>query len=150
VDESPDWALCLMNNPIDRPYERLNDQAAALRRNGELLLTGFGCHDGSNDRRYRIGEATIDSLPSSDNFIRVRGGAVLCLGDSGGPAFLLTSGENGPRRLAAVNSENRPAGGISLLASVTTASARNFFGDWSGRHGVSICGVTPGAPGCRP
>ena len=155
-DHSADWALCQPANTSDPainvPFERLNDQANALQVSGQLFLTGFGRVNlfTAPDGWLRGGNSTIVSRPSSDNFIRVRDGAELLSGDSGGPAFLLLTGQqNGLRRVAGVNSIGGPAEPGSRLASVTTPTAQSFFSQWASENNIAICGITPGAQGCR-
>jgi len=155
-----DYALCALDRPVPGvPAERVNARAAALKVNGEVLLTGFGCTTnqgtGGNDGVYRIGETTIKGLPAgTNNDITVSGGAGLCFGDSGGPAFL---GEGRGRVQVSVNSrvENRSPTGVDLgaksyLSSLTSAQGSAFLSDWSKRNGLRICGLDPQATTCRP
>ncbi len=148
-----DWALCLMNDDPHVAYERINTDPSRLAVRQELTLSGLGCTDdlGSNDGIYRIGEALIATLPAgSNNYISTTGMAVLCLGDSGGGAYLFANpqDERGRRVQVAVNAEvvGRT---YSQLASTSTIDAVAFFTAWSTTHAARICGLTPDPRGCR-
>jgi hypothetical protein len=156
-----DYALCAIEKSVPGvPAERVNANAASLTLGTQVLLTGFGCTTdqgtGGNDGVYRIGEATIVSLPSgNNNDITASGGAALCFGDSSGPAFINGSGSG--RLQISVNSrvENRDPTGVNLglrsfLSSLTTPQSVKFLKDWSSRNKLMICGVDPQATTCRP
>jgi hypothetical protein len=155
-----DYALCAVEQSIPGvAAEKINRDPRALKIGQALLLTGFGCTSdqgtGGNDGVYRIGESTIVALPSgTNNDIVVSGGAGVCFGDSGGPAFLV-----GPGNVllhTSVNSrvENRSTTGTDLgshsyLSSLTTPQGTTFLADWSKRNGLHICGFDPQATMCR-
>ena len=156
-----DYALCSLDRPIPGvPAERINGNPTALKVNGELLLTGFGCTSnqgtGGNDGIYRIGETTIVGLPTAtNNDITTSGGAGLCFGDSGGPAFLVSPG--GRRMQVSVNSrvENTSPTGTQLgprsfLSSLSSRQGSSFLADWSKRNHLRICGLDQQAATCRP
>lgn len=156
-----DYALCAIDNAIPGiAAERINRDAAALRVGQEILLTGFGCTTnqgtGGNDGVYRIGETRIIALPAgSNNDIVTSGGAGVCFGDSGGPAFLVGPGNR--RTQISVNSRvqnNSPTGTNlgprSYLSSLSTPQAAAFLSGWSSRNHLRICGLDPQATTCRP
>lgn len=158
---SADYALCLVGRPVaGTRFESVLTKPTSLTGN-ELLLTGFGCTNadgtGGNDETFRIGEADVKGgpYPPDDNHMRVEGDAVVCFGDSGGPAFLLS--QTG-RKMVSVNSlvENAPNSKRSYLASTFTPDAVNFFRTWQAdilratpAADVKICGLDPTAGGCR-
>lgn len=64
----------------------------------ELTILGYGCTQtdgtGGNDGVLRIGQAKIVGWAGTYDVVsRTPGGAALCFGDSGGPAFLEDSGK---------------------------------------------------------
>jgi hypothetical protein len=150
-NKTADWALCILDAEISPlPYETVNTNSGVLKEGADLLLTGFGCTrpdgTGGNDGVYRIGEATIRSLPSgTSNDIVVRGGAALCFGDSGGGAYIIAGGK---RTLVSINSRGNIRD-TSYLSSVSTSPARGFMERWAQENATAICGVTAAAPGCR-
>ena len=155
---SADYTLCKIRTPVAGVrFERLNKDPARLAVGGTLLLTGFGCTTdsgtGGQDDIFRIGDATIQSLPSgpTDNYIITKGPVALCFGDSGGPAFLVAG--SGSRVLVSVNSRVGQADGrlseTSFLSSVSSPQAMDFIATWPGKD-LKICGVHAEATGCRP
>ncbi len=150
-DSTADWALCLVERAVDQiPFENLNTDPSVCVVGAKLMLTGYGCvragGGGGNDGVYRIGEAAIQSCPTNaTNDIVTRGGAALCYGDSGGPAFLVT-GQT--RKLVSVNSRG-DIRTTSYLSSVSTPKAKAFIADWKRVNGVKICGVDGDAVRCR-
>ena len=155
-----DWALCLMSSEIPGiAYELVNTDASRIQEGGELLLAGYGCvtteKKGGHDGKYRIGEASVDQVPTGDNDdIRVKGvptpqgKATLCPGDSGGPAFLYLDVNKRYRVIAAVNSRF-VFPDTSYLSSTSTKRAKDFFDAWSKTNGARICGIHSNAVGCR-
>lgn len=154
TNKTADWALCLMEQDVPEvPHERLNSDSSLLAIGGELLLTGFGCtgSDGSggNDGIYRIGESRISKLPSGVNYdIVTGGGAALCFGDSGGPAFRVATTDKSSRTLVSVNSRGNIKD-TSYLSSVTVEAFQTFAMDWSRTNKAEICGLSAKAVRCR-
>lgn len=151
-NSTADWSLCVTDRVVTGiPYENINQDSSVLKTGEKLLLTGYGCLSpggggGGNDGKYRIGEATITGLPSGNsNDITTRGGAALCYGDSGGPAFYI---RGQARFVVSVNSRG-DIKIMSYLPSVSTSVAKAFFTDWSNRNNVQICGMHASAKGCR-
>ena len=157
-NKSADYALCLLKTPVvGIYYESITDQSQPVSNGSPVLLTGFGCTqvNGGSDGIFRIGDAKVKSgpFPPSDNYIRVEGDAVVCFGDSGGPAFVVQSGK---RRMISVNSlvENAPGSKRSYLSSTFTPEALNFFRKWlqeaaaAGKQ-ARICGLDGVTGGCR-
>lgn len=150
-NSTADWALCLVNQDVQGvPAEVLNQDPSYVKVGDKVLLTGFGCTNpgggGGNDGTYRIGEATVQKVPSgSNNDIVTKGGAALCFGDSGGPAFKV---EGQARKVISVNSRG-DIRIMSYLSSVSTDEAKRFYASWSQENVQKICGVHQDAPGCR-
>jgi hypothetical protein len=157
TNKTADYALCLVGRDVnDTPYfETISIDPARLRKDQELLLTGFGCTKAggggsTSGTVYRVGESVITVLPTkSDNRIITEGDAAVCYGDSGGPAFLQRKGDDGgPRIQVSVNA----VGNIrdkSGLASLSTPTALSFLRDWSASKNVRICGLHPEAVKCK-
>ena len=153
---SADYALCLIADEIrETPYfESINIDPELLSIGQEVLLTGFGCtrSGGGGDASgtvYRVGEAKITKLPAaSNNLVTTKGGAALCFGDSGGPAFLQRGTDGGPRIQISVNATGNIRD-VSGLASLSTAVAVSFLYEWSRRHEVTICGIHADASNCK-
>jgi hypothetical protein len=153
-EPSADYALCLLDRVLPGiPYERVSIERARLRPGLQLLLTGFGCTrpdgTGGNDGVYRVGESPVYRLPSgSNNHIVTAGGAALCFGDSGGPAFRFLDPFKRSRTQVSVNSRGNIRDS-SWLSSLSTGPAVAFLREWSLRHGARICGVHADVQGCR-
>ena len=162
---STDWALCLLEHAITGlAYETIN--ASSVPAIGErIFLTGYGCtqQGGGLDGVLRIGFSTVDERPAgfppetstiyTTSDISA-GEAVLCPGDSGGPAFIIAGDEQGSsRKIVGVNSRTTFQFGVSLLAATGSSAGRLFIEDWASRHEHNgspqeICGVTLSV-GCR-
>lgn len=152
-NETSDWALCLLAEDLSGiKFERIG-VSTTLELGDEVLLTGFGCTKspgvGGNDQIYRIGESTVFRLPTGQsNDIVTSGGAALCFGDSGGPAFFFLDSEKRGRVLISVNSRGNIKD-TSYLSSVATGPARKFFADWAAANSVRLCGIHLDAKNCR-
>lgn len=154
-NSTADWALCIINKTVTGiPYEIVN-QDPTVHKNGQILqLTGYGCikspGTGGNDGTYRIGESVVTQIPSgnsNDIVTKGGGGAALCFGDSGGPAFLWDT-QKKKRWVVGVNSRG-DISTTSYLSSVSTPKAKSFISNWVSSNRVEICGVSPAAKGCR-
>jgi hypothetical protein len=150
-DPTADWALCKMQTAIDRAwYEKVLQDASKVVVGGKLKLAGAGCTTpGGNDGAFgtfRVGDATITQIPSSDNDTVTKGGAALCFGDSGGSAFLEEA--NGQRWVVGVNSRG-DIQTMSYLASVFTNEAKQFYSQWAQANGAKICGMAQDAVKCQ-
>lgn len=149
-NSTADWALCLISQPVQNvAFENVNTDPNLVQRGDELLLTGYGCTrpgGGGSDGLYRIGTANVSRLPSgTNNDIVTVGGAALCFGDSGGPAFKV---QDAVRWLVGVNSRGNIST-TSYLSATHTPQAVSFFSDWMAKHSAQICGITPNMVGCR-
>ena len=153
ANETADWALCLVDRIMHATYETINTDPKLVDVGTQLLLTGFGCTQsdgtGGNDGIYRIGESRVTTTPDGADYdIITTGGAALCFGDSGGPAFLSLAAGSKKRLQVAVNSSGDKKT-RSNLPSLSTAAARQFIRDWSDRNAAQICGVHIDTPHCR-
>jgi hypothetical protein len=151
-----DFALCVSDKPLAAPkrgFETINNNTALLGIGDHLVLLGFGCITNvENERTFGTlyeGWADIQSLPSDEKtFIRTKGGAAVCFGDSGGGAFKYLDDRKTVRRLIGVNAQ----GDIDTMSSLATTASEGFLqwsADWSKRNSASICGVDPATKDCR-
>lgn len=151
-----DWALCAIDRDASdaglTSYESIGDLPEGLRLGSSIQLLGFGCTNPNSeertDGRLRAGDAKVIALPVEDSRtyqLTVEGDAVVCYGDSGGPAMFLASGR---RFVAGVNSA---AGGQkkSHLASTEVSSFKTFAREWATSHGLQICGIHEGMDSCN-
>jgi len=155
---SPDFALCVTNDPLAGfPFERVSGDLARARVDEEVLLLGFGCtQNGGHDNGFGVlytGRATVRERPhDGDLYLVTEGGAALCFGDSGGAAYAITSPDQAPtpRRVAiGVNSR----GDISKWSFLSSTATESFVGwafDWASEANVEICGLHRSAEYCRP
>lgn len=163
VNRSEDWALCLLEFPVvGISYETIDTRVPEPGTSATLM--GYGCtrEGGPRDGKLRIGlsetvdretaTVTVDGqtvkLPVetstiyTKSSIGVGGGAILCPGDSGGPLFIVFGNSfNDARSLAGVNSRTTFGFGVSLFAATASVEGRQFFREWSERHGQKICGI---------
>lgn len=149
-----DYTLCQVDRKVEGVlFEVLNQDPDFVKLGDNILLTGYGCVQpgggGGNDGIYRIGEATVTDVPAgSSNDIITRGGAALCFGDSGGPAFKYLDSTKKGRKMISINSRGDIAT-TSYLSAVATTEGRRFVKAWSDLTKEKICGVHPEAVNCR-
>lgn len=154
---SADYALCLMDRPVPvAAYERVSVDPDLVSPGDEILLSGYGCTrengDIVQDRIFRIGEATVKSVPNKHdwyNFIRTQKGAFLCMGDSGGAAFYFIDGDPSRRVQISVNAQTNLNAGQSSLSSLATKVGRGFIKKWAADTGGRICGIHKDVENCR-
>ncbi|MEM8561035.1 MAG: S1 family peptidase, partial [Pseudomonadota bacterium] len=104
-DESHDWALCLLQREVSGLAYESVDVYNDVEVGSIVMLTGYGCTTpgGPLDNLLRIGTSKVverpevDWLPLESSTIYAEsnladGEAVLCPGDSGGPAFIVSGG----------------------------------------------------------
>jgi hypothetical protein len=151
-NDTADWALCLTDRPVTGvPFELLGP-GAPLALKQVLLLSGYGCvkpgGGGGNDGVFRIGQASVTSLPSGKNYdIVTRGGAALCFGDSGGAAYNLSA--DGKRVIVGVNSRGNISN-TSYLPAVKSQSFVSWALQWAADSAnTKVCGLHSDAMGCR-
>lgn len=151
-DSSGDWSLCYTDKVVSGiAYENLAADTTFCRVGQKLLLTGYGCiktdGTGGNDGVYRKGEATIQQCSTATNqFLVTKGGAALCYGDSGGPAFATLA--DGSRVLIGTNSQG-DIQTTSWLAIIAGARGRTWLGQWAQTYNARVCGYHTDAAGCR-
>lgn len=89
VDKERDYALGYVAHPelIDSSKFMEADFAFVPKTGDELRIGGFGCFNKHQeiDFRYREGTAKVSSLTTTG--FELKGPAIVCMGDSGGPAM---------------------------------------------------------------
>jgi hypothetical protein len=151
-NSTADWALCLIDRPVTGvPFEVLGVNEK-LTIGETVTLTGYGCirpgGGGGNDGIFRIGDATVQGLPSGSTYdVVTKGGGALCFGDSGGSAYRLH--DDGNRFIFGVNSRG-DIQTMSYLPSVASKSFVSWAQSWAKtNNNVKICGLHDDAASCR-
>ncbi len=116
-----------------------------------ITLLGYGCVNagggGGNDGVLRIGDSAIIEFSGFDMVSKKAGGAALCFGDSGGPAFLV----NGTKKtLLGINSKGNIQD-TNYNARLDSDESKKFFTKWTGdNNNAQICGVNLQCGGVDP
>ncbi len=108
----------------------------------EITLLGYGCTNpitgtGGNDGILRIGKSVITGFSGFDMVSRTPGGAALCYGDSGGPAFV---GQPDNYQLLGINSKGNISD-TNYNARLDRAESQDFLKKFADNNGVTICGI---------
>ncbi|MGS4948116.1 trypsin-like serine protease [Meridianimarinicoccus sp. RP-17] len=157
ASSSHDWSLCLLEKPITGiTFEAVNveDLPSIGTR---IILTGVGCTFDGEPPRARPLKAGVSSLvrrPANvanavdrGAYIYTKsesgdGEAVLCLGDSGGPAFVFLGDTYAARRyIVGVNSRTSISNGVGLLSATASAAGRRFISGWIEKNEQVVCGI---------
>jgi hypothetical protein len=97
------------------------------------------------------GFAPVGVLPTAANdHVETQGGLVICRGDSGGAAYVLTARDelSGPRSIVGINAGYFPKQRISAITPFNGASAE-FIHAWTADKKVFVCGIHSQAVNCR-
>lgn len=159
VDDSEDWALCLLERELAGISFESVDLETLPANADTLVLTGYGCtqEGGPLDGLLRIGLSTVTEkplgLPDETSTIYTAsdmsaGGAILCPGDSGGPLYRFSAGVDDARAVVGVNSRTTFEFGVSLFSAMASEAGAGFVTGWAKRHGQLICGLNL-EEGCR-
>ena len=141
-----DFALCLVAEHLPVPkdgFEIINIDPTATPINAPVKLVGFGCRTkGGSDQvfgRLREGDSKVIST-EVDQIMTGGGGSTICLGDSGGGAYLTIDDAQIRRRLVAINrkSDLESQSWLSLTASPLFI---NWARIWRNDRHVTICGL---------
>lgn len=105
-----------------------------------IHLLGYGCTQpgggGGNDGVLREGDTNVIRYDGFDVVSQSSGGAALCFGDSGGPAFNQVSGE---WKTWGVNSKGNIRD-TNYNAHFGSSEVESFFRAFVNKHQVGICG----------
>jgi len=108
-----------------------------------ITLAGYGCispdngGSGGNDGILRVGESEIKSFTTYDMVSSKAGGAALCFGDSGGPAFMM---EGTKHLILGINSKGNIKD-TNYNTRTDLDESKAFFLDWATKNNAQICGV---------
>jgi hypothetical protein len=150
-DATADWALCKISNPVTgAAFEYVNTDSTKPKVGDTVRLMGYGCINssgsGGNDGKLRSGEAKVTDVPNTrSNDIVTKGGAALCYGDSGGPAWLV---DGAKRYQMSVNSRG-DIRTMSYLSALAVAGFKDFATKWATTNSQKICGLHADTEGCR-
>lgn len=147
-----DIALCLLDHPVEAEFERLNRDPNKPALNEKVHVAGFGCGDldvsDVGEPVFRTGDTVVVAVPNHlRSYLTTKGGATLCMGDSGGATYIVTA--SGRLLQAAVNSDFASDDSANM-ASVSAPVASRLIRKWAAHHNQRICGLDPLAKGCRP
>lgn len=147
-----DYALCFTDREVEGvPYENINIDPTHVVEGDWIHQSGFGCTTwgGKIDGQLRVGRSQVIRVPNeSSNDYETGNGAVLCSGDSGGPAWSLNP--DGSRNLLiSINSRSNTTS-RSYLSAIATAEGIRFTRSFIEKNDTEICGVnSDAATGCR-
>lgn len=148
-----DYSFCHTDREVTGvPFDPINIDPTYVASGDWILQTGFGCTrwGGRLDMQLRVGRSKVISVPNGTNNDITTGGegsAVLCSGDSGGPAYGFQ--ENGQRGLLiSVNSRSNTTT-RSYLSALATSQGIQFINSFAKEFDAKICGLSEGVRGCR-
>ncbi|WP_292104755.1 trypsin-like serine protease [Brevundimonas sp.] len=147
-----DVTLCLIVSPFVPPeglrFERLSANTPPLRVSDALLLQGYGCVTPEGTRRGELfqGGAVVETLPGRWPIIRTRGGAAVCPGDSGGPAYRVFSARR--REIVGLNTAGDQVV-TSEISAIAHAEVRAVISTWASAPGRAICGINERSELCH-
>ena len=122
----------------------------------EITLLGYGCTQpgggGGNDGILRVGTTNVIRYSGFDVVSQLTGGAALCFGDSGGPAYSQrgTQGQlNLDWKVWGVNSKGNIRD-TNYNAHLQSGEATSFFTSFVNKHDARICGFNEDCGGSQP
>jgi hypothetical protein len=182
TDHSTDWALCSIDPQIIAPasfrYERVQlvpMPSFVTPKHMPVILGGYGCTSdvvdaSSGPPTYNIGSNAIVETSQATTrtydgqyyaprqqanlFTDPWDGANLCPGDSGGPAFRITSAADGPyvhRVIVGINTnafwrdDTHAEWAGSMLSSLGAGDFGTWAASWADTNHQTVCGVWPQA-----
>ena len=141
---SQDLALCKIDKAVEVKYAKVAKEDP--KRGDRVTLIGYGCvrsdlPRGGNDGVLRVGESTVTRESSDRSFhYQTEGGAAVCYGDSGGPAFKLVEDPKDERHIIQGINSMGNIDDLSMLTSV--ARSLDFLRDFEAEQDVEICGLS--------
>lgn len=154
-NSTADYSICHITEKVEGiEYEVINVDPDFIATNDKILQSGFGCTKWGKqlDGKFRIGEASVLRTPVGNDFdYRTGRGedgeAVLCSGDSGGPAWGLDSNKE-RTKLISVNSRSNTTT-RSYLSALATSSFTKLLANYQKKYQASVCGIDGFDVGCR-
>jgi len=152
-NSTADYSFCYTDRVVENvPFDPINIDPTHIGSGDWILQTGFGCTKwgGRLDMQLRVGRSKVISVPSGTNNDITTGGegsAVLCSGDSGGPAYSFN--EDGTRGLLiSVNSRSNTTT-RSYLSALATSQGLQFINSFADEFDAKICGMHSDVAECR-
>lgn len=134
-----DVALGVVNTEI--PNIKPFSVGGKANKGDAITLLGYGCINvgggGGNDGILRIGSSVIVDFSEFDMVSRMAGGAALCYGDSGGPAFI---SDGGKQKLLGINSKGNIKD-TNYNTRTDVPESVSFIKEFASKNAVTICGV---------
>lgn len=153
-DRTADLSICKTDKKIEGvEYDSINLEPDHVKVGDWVMLTGYGCSapGGGIDGKLRMGLSQVVKVFPGNNDFQVGNGAILCPGDSGGPAYS-TNADASKNRVISANSRVDIGKGndrISYIVGTASKVGQRFIPAAMAKLGVEICGVTEGLQGCR-
>ncbi|RUU65125.1 S1 family peptidase, partial [Mesorhizobium sp. M2C.T.Ca.TU.009.01.2.1] len=134
-----DVALCLAAARITLPngarYETLNSDSGSPQVGTDVTLLGFGCRSaGGGGPSGALYQGQAQLALSEFVYLRARGGAAVCFGDSGGATYFDAGGN---RRIAGVASQG-DLQNVTWFTNIANPAVASFFKTWSLANGSTI------------
>lgn len=148
-----DYSICFISKPVEGvEFEVVNVDPDYIAAGDKILQSGFGCTKWGTqlDGKFRIGLSTVLTTPKGKSYDYVtgrgeEGEAVLCSGDSGGPAWGMGDART---KLISVNSRSNTKTRSYLSATGTTAF-QSLLKSYQDKYQASVCGINGFDVGCR-
>lgn len=157
-----DISIGLIDKDVMVPPHTIVLNADVAGVGNTLHLLGYGCTQpgggGGNDGILRHGDTTITGFNGYDIVSKKPGGAALCFGDSGGPAFLkvmvaksLLDESLAEEReyLVSINSKGNIID-TNYTARLDSKTSIDFLKQWATTNNVEVCGVNANCDGPLP
>jgi Trypsin len=153
ANENADFSFCTVTPNLPPPsngFEVISTQEGDVLRGAPIRLVGFGCRmAGGVDRGFgRLGEGDATIAAVTADYLFTDDSVTICLGDSGGGAYVSLDKEGTLRRLVAINSKS-DLEDLSRLCRTSSALFREWTRKWTADHKVFLCGLDPRALHCH-
>jgi hypothetical protein len=152
-NSTADYSICFISRPVEGvEFEVVNIDPEYIAKGDKILQSGFGCTKWGKqlDGKFRIGLSTVLTTPSGKSYDYVtgrgeEGEAVLCSGDSGGPAWGMGDTRT---KLISVNSRSNTTT-RSYLSALGTSAFQSLLKNYQEKYKTSVCGIDGFDVGCR-
>lgn len=142
---SHDIALGVPDAPIVgvRPINIYTGPLQAYR----VLVIGYGCNvkGGAGVGIKRVASAQIMTISTTYPYMYIiRGQAILCPGDSGGPQEVTVQGTKPKRYQIGINARTNYKEGFAT--DLTSTLSKTWIKSWANAKKVDVCGITKSCP----